>query len=174
MNAPSGRICRRLPIRLAFVSYLVSLGCAVSWAQPSPQPLSRLLGPQGLLTGGEYLWADELVFQGYRIQCNTLTGDYRLLDAHDRAIAAGSFADCQARLKQIQRELALPPLKPKVVLILHGLADSRHAGQPMADYLQHNSDYQAFALGYPSLFEELGPPAKSLASVIRIPWRAGD
>jgi pimeloyl-ACP methyl ester carboxylesterase len=166
MIVPIRRACRRLPVRLAIVVYLATVGGAVSWAQAPRRPLAHLLGPQGLLTSGQYLWADELVFPGYRIQRNTLTGGYRLLDAQEVAVTSGSFTDCQARLQQIRRERALPPLKPKVVLILHGLADRRRSGQPMADYLQRNGDYQAFALGYPSLFEDLGPPAKSLANVI--------
>lgn len=141
-------------------------GASVSWSQPAVRPLSRLLGPEGVLRSGQYMWADELVFSGWRIQRNTLNGAYRLLDAEERLHTTGSFDACRTELDKIRRERALPPLRPKVVLILHGLGDRRKSGQPLADFLEKSGEYQAFALGYPSLFEDLGPPAKSLASVI--------
>lgn len=117
--------------------------------------------------GGQYLWADELLFHKWRIQRNFLTGHCRLLDGEDRRHARGTFEACLAKLDEIKREQKLPPMKGKAVLILHGLGDSRVHAEPMAEYLADEGGYVTFCVGYPSLFNDIGADAQALASVIK-------
>ena len=49
---------------------------------------------QSKTLGGQYVWADELVYFGWRIQCNTFTGHCRLLDGEKRRHAYGTFERC--------------------------------------------------------------------------------
>jgi len=54
----------------------------------------------------------------------------------------------------------------KVVLVLHGLGDVRSRAEAMAKYLRSEGGYQAFCISYPSVFDDIGSHAKSLASVV--------
>jgi pimeloyl-ACP methyl ester carboxylesterase len=131
---------------------------------PLPKSFSLEVPMQTL--GGLVLWADELVYYDWRIQRNTLTGHCRLLDGDNRRHTWGSFQLCLARLEEIKRERNLPPMKGKVVLILHGLGDVRLSAEGLARYLHDEGGYLAFAIGYPSLFDDIAHHAQSLASVI--------
>jgi pimeloyl-ACP methyl ester carboxylesterase len=127
-----------------------------------------LLTPQTKKTlGGQFIWGDELLYYKWRIQRNVITGHCRLLDGEERRHARGSFETCLARLEEIKRERNLPSMKGKVVLILQGLGDARISSVPMADYLEEEGGYLALCVGYPSLFDEIGQHAKSLASVVK-------
>ena len=56
---------------------------------------------QSKTMGGQYFWADELVYFGWRIQRNTFTGHCRLLDEEQRRHIYGTFAQCRAKLEEI-------------------------------------------------------------------------
>src|SRR5688572_13821090 len=53
--------------------------------------------------GGVQFWSDELVFRGWRVQQNALSGHYRLLDEDDFRMAWGTFDQCRARFDELRR-----------------------------------------------------------------------
>ena len=116
--------------------------------------------------GGQYCWADELVYFGWRIQRNTFTGHCRLLDGEKRRQTYGTFAQCQTKLEEIKRQRKLPPMKGKAVLVLGGLGDPRVIPEGMAQFLQ-GQGYMSACVAYPSLFDDIGQHAKALDSVVR-------
>jgi hypothetical protein len=52
--------------------------------------------------GGLQTWTDELVFRDWRIQRQSITGHYRLLDDRNHRRAWGTFEQCRARAERIE------------------------------------------------------------------------
>lgn len=117
--------------------------------------------------GGKQLWTDELVHGSWRIQKNVVSGHYRLLDAENTRRAWGSWDDCHRLWLELQQAEHVPPLKPQVVLVLHGLGRSRTSMRDMADYLAKHGQYEVLSISYASTRMPLEEHAKSLARVIR-------
>jgi len=116
--------------------------------------------------GGKQFWSDELIFHEWRIQRNALTNHCRLLDGEDYRWAGGSFAECRQVLEGLKVELKMPPMKERVVLVLHGLLRSRQAMESMCEYLEDESDFQVLAVSYASSRRDITDHATSLARVI--------
>jgi pimeloyl-ACP methyl ester carboxylesterase len=112
------------------------------------------------------LWADQLVYGQWRVQRNTVTGRSRLLDGDNRRHASGSFEDCRMRLIEISRERDLPTLRPRVVLVLHGLGRSRSSMGSLCRYLRQNPDWTVMTFGYPSTQGSIADHAHSLGQVV--------
>jgi pimeloyl-ACP methyl ester carboxylesterase len=148
------------PVVLLLLTAISSLAAAESKKSAPPAITSQSLG-------GQYCWADELVYFGWRIQRNTFTGHCRLLDEDRRRHAFGSFETCLAKLEEIKRQKKLPPMKGKAVLVLGGLGDARAIPENMARFLHDRGGYMSQCVAYPSLFDEIGQHAKSLDSVVR-------
>lgn len=111
-------------------------------------------------------WGDELLYYGWRIQRNTATGRYRLLDGHDRLYAVGTFDECHELLVRIKQERSLPPMAGKAVLLLHGLAHDRSCLQDLGRYLHKHSQYMVLNVEYPGTHQSIGDDARALASVV--------
>jgi pimeloyl-ACP methyl ester carboxylesterase len=133
---------------------------------PPAIKLPALVPPGELTLGGQVFWADQLVFQDWRLQRHAFSDNYRLLDGNNRRRASGTFESCRAALDKLKVELKLPPMKGKAVLVLHGLAGVRLLAAEMASYVHEKGGYLTFCLSYPSQFDDIGSHAKSLASVI--------
>jgi pimeloyl-ACP methyl ester carboxylesterase len=116
--------------------------------------------------GGKYYWADELVYQDWRIQRHADEGHYRLIDGEDVRHAWGTFEQCRARLDEIKRERKLPPLEGAAVLVLHGLGRTRISNEDMVEFLRTNSKYTVLSVGYASTQADVASHARSLARVI--------
>ena len=86
--------------------------------------------------GGKQFWSDELVHGGWRIQRNAWSSHYRLLDPDNDRLAWGSWDDCHQRWLQLKRERDIPALRPRVVILLHGLGRSRASMAGLAEYLE--------------------------------------
>jgi pimeloyl-ACP methyl ester carboxylesterase len=153
-----------LRIAALFVAIVSLPNASLSAAEPS-NPAPQDAAPKTL--GGQYCWADELVYFGWRIQRNTFTGHCRLLDEAKRRHEFGSFETCRAKLDEIKREKHLPPMKGKAVLVLGGLGDARMMPEKMAAFLHDRGGYMAECVAYPSLFDDIGESARSLDSVVR-------
>jgi hypothetical protein len=139
-------------------------------AEPPPpqgEPGADTAGPIPIPTlGGMQWWSDELCFHNWRIQRHVLTEHCRLLDERDRRYAFGSFLSCLQRLEAIQEDHQIPPMRGKVVLVLHGLFRTRSSMAVLADYLGANGGYEAICVGYPSTQAPIGDHARALASII--------
>jgi pimeloyl-ACP methyl ester carboxylesterase len=117
--------------------------------------------------GGKQFWSDELVFHDFRIQRNAWTGHFRLLDDKNIRRAWGGFSHCQQRLEEMKHERDLPPLKPHVVLVLHGLVRSRTAMGGIVNYLRERTeDATVLNVSYASSRESIREHAASLQHVI--------
>jgi pimeloyl-ACP methyl ester carboxylesterase len=116
--------------------------------------------------GGTQFWADQLLFQQYRIQKNVLTGHCRLLDPEERRLAWGSFEQCKTALEQEKKINHLSSLKGHAVIVLHGLGGWRGRQKSLCDYLRTEGGYQVFAVSYPSTQADIAEHARTLAKVI--------
>jgi pimeloyl-ACP methyl ester carboxylesterase len=116
--------------------------------------------------GGKQFWTDEFVYLEWRIQRQVLSTHYRLLDQNNVRRAWGTFDECQAEFKKLKSELNLPPLKPRVVIALHGLVRSRDSMSNLCRYLEANGDFTVLNVSYASSREKLADHAKALGRVI--------
>ncbi|MHB8955384.1 MAG: lipase/acyltransferase domain-containing protein [Pirellulaceae bacterium] len=114
--------------------------------------------------GGKQFWADELVHGSWRIQKNVLSGHYRLLDPDNRRCAWGTWDHCREQWNGIRAQV--PPLKPRVVLVLHGLGRTRSSLANLVQYLSEHGPYEVLNITYASTRVPLSEDAKSLARVI--------
>ena len=137
--------------------------------------ISQTLGEQagGLFAagvptlGGRFVWSDEVVNHGWRIQKHAVIGYYRLLDASDRRQAFGSFDTCLAKLNEVKIAQKFPPNPKEVVIVLHGLGAGRQFMEGLSNYLEENGNLATINVGYPSTLEDIDSYAASLDSVIR-------
>jgi pimeloyl-ACP methyl ester carboxylesterase len=116
--------------------------------------------------GGVQLWGDEFWSSGWRIQRHASTGHCRLLDPDNRREDWGSFDSCLARFDQLKAERKIPPMRGRAVILLHGLGGWHSTMQPLADYLQENSDFTVVNLTYPSTRADVAAQARALAGVV--------
>ncbi len=156
---------------ILWLANLFVLLSAIEWAAAADpdKPAEESTGHLNLATatlGGKQFWADELVFRGWRIQRNAVTGHYRLLDEENIRRAWGTFDDCFISLEEIKHRENLPPMKGKVVIVLHGLGRTRSAMSGMAKFLEDSGGYTALNVSYPSTMAEVKEHAKSLRRVI--------
>jgi pimeloyl-ACP methyl ester carboxylesterase len=139
---------------------------AVAAPAVKSQPSDRL-EPGSRTLGGRFIWSDEVVFHGWRIQKHVVIGHYRLLDGQDQRHARGSLETCLAKLDEIKQEKNLPPLPPAVVIVLHGLGANRQMMAGLADFLEEKGKLTTVNVGYPSTMASIDEHALSLASVIQ-------
>lgn len=150
---------------------LLLLSATAIPAQDAPLPNFTLpaFTPPNLPTitlGGEQFWSDEAVRNGWRVQLNAMTGHHRLLDNKDVRRAWGTHELCHAKLAEVAKTENWPPLKPRVVITLHGLIRTREAMAGMGGYLQKEGDYEWINVGYASTRRSIDQHAESLAKII--------
>ena len=116
--------------------------------------------------GGKQFWADELVHGSWRIQRNVVSGHYRLLDPDNKRRAWGTWEQCHGQWKALKEAENIPALKPKVVLVLHGLGRTRSSMTQLVDYLSEHGDYDVLNVTYASTRVPLGEDARSLARLV--------
>lgn len=152
-------------------------GCLVIWcallspaaAQNNPFQAITLPSLPNIPTitlGGEQFWSDEFVRNGWRVQINAMTGHHRLLDNKDVRRAWGTHEQCHAALAETAKTEAFPPLKPKVVITMHGLIRSREAMEGIGAYLEKEGDFEWINVGYASTRRSIDQHAESLAKII--------
>ena len=141
------------------------LGSQVVNAQaPSPAPRSNLNWQMKTL-GGVQFWTDVRVEGGWRVQQNSETGHFRLIDANKVRQAWGSQAACELELDQKIGAKIVTPYSGKVVILLHGLGRSYDCMNSLAVALQQQG-YQTINFGYASTRTDIQHHAAALRSVI--------
>lgn len=174
LSATGPRRIRRWLLTTAAVVHLLPCiagrSCAEEAEEPQEQPDAA---PSNLrfnihspTLGGKQFWSDELVFHDWRIQRNAITGHYRLLDGTNKRFAWGTFGQCQMKLKGLKQDLNLPPLRGKVVIVLHGLFRSRSSMSGLCDYLSEEGELTALNVSYASTRGGLDTHAAGLARVV--------
>lgn len=132
----------------------------------SAQFLHKDRATLGLKTlGGRVEWTDQLIWSGWRIQQHAEDGHCRLLDSNDRKHAVGSFDFCLSQLSNLR------PAQPvnhhrHVVIVLHGLAGSRHFMGRMEEHLEE-CGFEVVSFGYASTKSTIQELSGSLESVVR-------
>lgn len=117
--------------------------------------------------GGRQFWTDELVFHDWRIQRNSLTGHYRLLDEKNIRRAWGTFEQCQTELAVARRSGILPPLGNRVVLVLHGLVRSRESMDELTQFLRRRGEFTVLNVTYASTRGKVSDHATALAKIVQ-------
>ncbi len=154
-----------------------ALACGVSAEEPQSKVATPADSPDDAPSlfaqtfGGKQLWDDHLVFYDWRIQRNTLTGNFRLLDGADRRRAWGSFEHCEKTLDSLREKQKLEPMHGRVVILVHGLGRSRASMTGMSDFLTLQGDMQVISVGYASTRADVNDHAATLGKIIS---RLGD
>lgn len=99
--------------------------------------------------GGSQFWEDVFYYQKWRIQRNYKTKKYRLLDNWDIRRAEGSFNNCRRAFLRYIEAFQLARQKGHMVIMLHGLADSKNIFKPLWREVIKNGSLAA-AINYPS------------------------
>lgn len=133
---------------------------------PATEASLPTINPVTKTLGGTQFWSDELVFRGWRIQRNTFSSHYRLLDENDYRHTSGSFDECRTKLEEIKAARELPEMKGPAVITIHGLIRSRDIMAGIGEYLEKEGDYTWLNVGYASTRRPLDEHAASLAKVI--------
>ncbi len=130
----------------------------------SPAPRSNL-NWQTKTLGGKQFWTDMRVEGGWRVQQNSETGHFRLLDAGNIRQAWGSQAACELELDQKIAARIVTPYSGKIVILLHGLARSCNCMNSLAAaFNQHG--YATINLRYASTRADIHQHAAALRHVI--------
>lgn len=141
--------------------FLLLLSYSTARAEPG------LLGIRGRTLGGPFMFSDEMIYQGWRIQKHAVIGHHRLIDPDDVRHARGSFEHCLEEFEKIKAEKNLPPLPKDVVIVLHGLGAFRQYMNPLSDYLREQGGLAVVNVGYPSTMGDIDEHANTLTNVIK-------
>ncbi len=152
------------PLPLAPLCIALCFCAALRAADPPDPPAKPNVATPTL--GGKQFWTDEVLFRDWRIQRNTITDNFRLLDENDVRRAWGSFPECCDKLDEIKRDKKLEPMRGRVVILLHGLGRTRSSTRHMAKYLAEQGHLTVLQFGYASTRGEVAEHAKSLARVV--------
>ena len=112
--------------------------------------------------GGLQVWTDHSYQQGYRIQHNTVTDHWRLIDSSNRRWTWGTREHCEVLLqKQIKRS---PPESDSqhCVVLIHGLMRTRNSMIPLRDVLRKKCDREVVCFSYASSRATIGQHAEAL------------
>jgi len=155
---------------LSIFAFILPLA-AVAQEQPPPPDVAvaPVAGPMNIEAptwGGKLFWSDELVFHDWRIQRHVYTGHCRLLDSDNYRRAWGTLEHCRQQLEGYKVRFELPPLKEKVVVLLHGLIRSRDVMDDVEKHFEDNSAYEVVNMSYASTRGQVGEHAQALAKVI--------
>lgn len=153
--------------RIGFLTAgLLCSGVAVGSDEETRDDSGARFNIQAPTLGGLQFWTDELVFRDWRIQHNSVTGHFRLLDDRNQRRAWGDFEHCRSRLDDLKQQLQLEPLSGPVVLVLHGVTRSRNSMSGMCEYLSEHGPWTVMNVSYASTRGELDAHAAALGRVI--------
>ena len=116
--------------------------------------------------GGQQFWTDIRYVGGWRIQGNSETKHYRLLDPKDVRHASGNRLHCEQTLDRLIVDGLAKSCRGKVVIVLHGLIRTKNSMQPMSDYLHKYGGFTSINFQYASTRQHVGQHAAALTSVI--------
>ena len=99
--------------------------------------------------GGKQFWEDVFYYQKWRIQRHFRTKKYRLLDNFDICRASGTFDECRKAFVKFIEVYEIARQKGKLVILLHGLGESKNIFRPLWKALSERG-YNVAAINYPS------------------------
>lgn len=116
--------------------------------------------------GGQQFWTDVRHVDGWRVQSNSETGHFRLLDPSNVRNAWGNRRHCNETLDQLIKDGKVTREHGKVVILLHGLIRTHSSMQLLADHLHDQGEYTTINFGYASTRSGIGNHAKALHQVV--------
>lgn len=114
--------------------------------------------------GGKQFWTDHAWREGWRIQHNSLTDHWRLIDPENVRWAWGTRQQCQQVLLQQVPEVTLH--EDGYVILLHGLMRSSGSMHSIGEYLHRELLCQPVYFEYASTRSTIANHAAALAEVI--------
>lgn len=113
--------------------------------------------------GGRIFWEDLFVKYGWRIQRNLTSHKFRLLDNFNIVRFEGNFKKTKAEFDKYVEAYELREIitDKKIVIMLHGYAQSGKIFQQMSNYLR-TKDIDAQAIEYPSTQRGITGNAKQI------------
>lgn len=99
--------------------------------------------------GGKQFWEDVFFYQKWRIQRHWRTKKYRLLDKWDICRATGTFEECRKSLVKMIEAYEIKRQSGKLVILIHGLGESKNVFRPLWRYLE-SQGFNVAAINYPS------------------------
>lgn len=117
--------------------------------------------------GGTQLWTDHVIRGGYRVQRNSLTGHYRLLDESNIRRAWGSRADVEAVLDECMPVTSVSDGdgEPRIIL-LHGLMRTSQSMRSMEKALHEAGHENTVRFSYASTRQPIAEDAAALREVL--------
>ncbi|MGB1930546.1 MAG: esterase/lipase family protein [Mariniblastus sp.] len=116
--------------------------------------------------GGMQFWTDVKHLSGWRIQQNSETGHFRLIDPSAVRFAFGSCQQCEAAFSEIATKKKIRPLKGKVVILLHGLMRTSASMAPLGEFLKTKGKFEIVNFQYASTRKQVQDHASALEQVI--------
>lgn len=133
---------------------------------PAPQPPAKgLTKPVRVELGAPSLWADVLIWGGWKIQQHFYTGQFRLVDPAFMLRAEGTETVCQQALAYLKWKEKARPRSRKLALLIHGLASSEQIWSPMRRALIAGG-YEVASITYPSTEQSLSAHGNVLERVL--------
>lgn len=111
--------------------------------------------------GGCQFWEDVFFYQKWRIQRNFETKTCRLLDPWDIRRHQGSFEECRKAFFKYIEVYELPRQKGHMIIMLHGLFDSKNIFKPLWRAALKEG-FMAAAINYPSSQKHLDSHVRQL------------
>ncbi len=111
--------------------------------------------------GGGHFWEDVFYYQKWRIQRNTTSKKYRLLDNWDICRFEGSFEECRQAFIRFIEVFELPRQRGPMVIMLPGFGQSKNIFKPLWRVLiKHN--FSAAAVNCPTMQKGLDAHVRQL------------
>ena len=112
--------------------------------------------------GGLQVWTDHSYREGYRIQHNTVTDNWRLLDNNDRRWMRGTRGQCEAFLNKVSSRSQSKREHQHCIVLIHGLMRTKHSMTPLKNVLDKKCDYEIVYFSYASTRGKIGTHAAAL------------
>ena len=112
--------------------------------------------------GGLQVWTDFSYCQGYRIQHNAVTDNWRLLDGKDRRWMWGTRGQCEAFLDNVSKHSQSKIPNKHCIVLVHGLMRTKHSMTPLKKVLQKKCDCEIICFSYASTRGKIGAHAAAL------------
>ena len=109
--------------------------------------------------GGLQVWTDHSYRQGYRIQHNAVTDNWRLLDDNDRRWMWGTRGQCEAFLNKVSKRSQSKRDHQHCIVLIHGLMRTKHSMTPLKNVLDKKCDCEIVYFSYASTRGKIGAHA---------------
>ncbi len=114
--------------------------------------------------GGTQFWTSHTWRDGWRIQQNSVTGHWRLVDAENIRHAWGNRSACEDKLNELLPKSTWQA--PHVVIYLHGLVRSSRSMHSIGDFVTEKLHWPAIYFEYASSRSSISDHAQALREFI--------